>query len=530
MSKFRKLLLIVLIIAISSFIVFCINITYTFIHGKNIVKYDWLSHNVEIVDSDLGQNIYVVEKDRDIDVYNDNYRKVIDEKLEYLTSSKYTFNSPLIIYNLYGTNNLSINVFFDTEEEYYVDYTISCDNKDIVDFSRTLYNEGHNNMTKSHRYQIIGLIKGYKNVVTLNLRDSLNTIVNTKKIEIDLTNLYTGSNLVLSNKNKTNYYDDNNLNGLYTLFGNGLYISMYDNNGVLRSEIPINSYRANRILFYNGKIIFNTSKNKFVIVDRFGRIDKVIDTGNYLIHHDYKLYKNSIIFLASDENSDTQEDIIMKYNLNSDKLIKLIDLKKVFKDYKSIKNNTRLNDDEDKGLDWIHVNSFIYDNDSMVISSKKLSSIIKIININSKPEIKYIIGDQDTWKDTKYEELLLDKIGDFKIHSLQSDLSLKGNINSNKYYIRFYNSLNDNSKSSYYLYKIDENDSSFELMDSLELPNHSVYGSVGLYNDNYIATLSDKNIFLEYGSDKEVIYKYTIRSYNDIYRVYKYNYCKYWYK
>ena len=502
MSRIRKLLLIILIIGISSLIVFGIKLTYDSVHGKNIVDYEWLSHNVEIVDSDLGQNIYTIEKDRDIDIYNPNYRRVIDEKLDYLTTSRYTFNYPLIIYTLYGTNNLSLNVFFDTDEDYYVDYTISSDSKNIIDFSRVLYNTGKNNMTKNHEYQIIGLLKGYKNVVTLNLRDSDNEIVNTKKIEVDLTNLYTGSNLVFYNDNETSVYDNNNSNGLYTVFGNGLYISMYDNNGVLRSEIPINSYRGNRILFYNDKIIFSISKNKFVMLDRIGRIEKVIDTKDYLIGDDYKLYKNNIIFISNNS--------IMKYNLNTDRLIKVLDVSKVIKNIKSI-------------------NSFIYGGDSIIINDKELSSIIKINNLNSKAKIKYIIGDKDTWKD-KYNKYLLDKDGDFKINHLQSDLSLKGNIDNNEYYIRLFNSNNKSSKSNYYMYKINEDNNSFKLDDKIDLEYYSRSGGINLYDDNYIITLSDKNTFLEYDSDKKLIHEYSIDSYNDIYRVHKYNYCKYWYK
>lgn len=552
MKKFNKLFVIIFIILVSSFIVFIINITYNYVHGKNIVNYEWLSHNVKLVyDDDLGQNIYVIDKDRNIDIYNSNYRKVIDKKIEYLTSSKYTFNSPLIIYNLYGTNNLSLNVFFDTEEAYYVDYTISCDNKDIIDFTRTLYNEGKNNLTKSHKYQIIGLIKGYKNVVTLNLRDKDGSIVNTKKIEIDLSNLYTGSNLILANDNKTSNYDNNNYNGLYTVFGNGLYISMYDNNGVLRSEIPINSYRGNRILFYNNNIIFSISNNKFVILDRFGRIDRVINTSKYLIHHDYKLHNNSIVFLATNKDKDSIEDVVVKYNLNTNKLIKILDVDTLFKDYiKSIhKTNTTSYDEFDKGFDWIHINSFIYDNDSIILSSRELSSIIKVININSKPKIKYILSDKSIWEDTKYEDLVYDKKGDFKSHAGQSDISIKGNINNSSYYIRLFNSnygksnnkidyskfdIDNNSisrgdNSYYYNYKIDEKTNSYELIDKLELPYTAYNGSIDLYNNNYLFNTKN-NTFLVYDNNKKLLHKYKVNSDNNIYRVYKYNYCKYWYK
>lgn len=530
MSKFKKLLLIIMILGISSLVVFGIKLTYESVHGKNIVDYEWLSHNVEIVDSDLGQNIYVVDKDRDIDIYNSNYRKVIDEKLDVLTSTKYTFNSPLIIYNLYGTNNLSVNVFFDTDEEYYVDYTISCDNDEIVDFTRELYNE--DGLTKHHKYQIVGLIKGYKNIITLNLRDKDGDIYNTKKIEIDLSSLYTGSNLILSNDNKTNNYDNNNSNGLYTVFGKGLYISMYDNNGVLRSEIPINSYKGNRILFYNNKIIFSISRNKFVVLDRFGRISNVLNTGKYLIHHDYKLDKDNILFLATDKNKNSIEDVLVKLDINSGKVTKLIDFDKVFNNYfnKLKKKESSFPDENEKGFDWIHINSFIYDSNSVIVSSRELSSIIKIISINDKPKIKYIIGDNSIWNNTKYSKYLYNKIGDFKIHSGQTDISLIGNINNKNHYINLFNCNYGKSNNSYYYkYKIDEEEKTFELVDSMKLPYSGVNGSIGFYDNNYIFNLTNKMMFIEYNEKKKLIHKYRFYS-DDVYRVYKYNYCKYWYK
>ena len=46
---------------------------------------------------------------------------------------------------------------------------------------------------------------------------------------------------------------------------------------------------------------------------------------------------------------------------------------------------------------------------------------------------------------------------------------------------------------------------------------------------NYIRELYKVDIS-KYDKDKKLVHEYSIDSYNDIYRVYNYNYCKYWYK
>lgn len=115
---------------------------------------DWLSSNVRLVkNGSLGKNIYSVSKPDAVEVFDMVYQDVIQDKLDVLLEDEYSFDDPLMIYNLYGTNTLGLNLYFTTDQESEVSYTIHVDDKDIKDFSRTLSNGEEGNLTKKHAYQ-----------------------------------------------------------------------------------------------------------------------------------------------------------------------------------------------------------------------------------------------------------------------------------------------------------------------------------------------------------------------------------------
>ena len=84
-------------------------------------------------------------------------------------------------------------------------------------------------------------------------------------------------------------------NGLYTVLGNDVteendeqtYMRLYDNDGVIRSEIPIISYRSHRILFEDNTMYLSVSSTKIVGVDQTGYVSTIYSTGDYKLHHDY---------------------------------------------------------------------------------------------------------------------------------------------------------------------------------------------------------------------------------------------------
>ncbi|MFQ9890693.1 MAG: aryl-sulfate sulfotransferase [Streptococcus sp.] len=97
-------------------------------------------------------------------------------------------------------------------------------------------------------------------------------------------------------------------NGLYTVLGNDVteendeqtYMRLYDNDGVIRSEIPIISYRSHRILFEDNTMYLSVSSTKIVGVDQTGYVSTIYSTGDYKLHHDYIFdSQNNLIVLAS---------------------------------------------------------------------------------------------------------------------------------------------------------------------------------------------------------------------------------------
>ena len=62
---------------------------------------------LEITES-LGHNIYANDI-KSFDIYNENIQNDVETQIKGLISKENTFENPLIIYNPFGTNKLSLN-------------------------------------------------------------------------------------------------------------------------------------------------------------------------------------------------------------------------------------------------------------------------------------------------------------------------------------------------------------------------------------------------------------------------------------
>ena len=441
--KLKKLGIFVLVVILLVAVIFGLDKLSEKIHLKNIKNYEWLSKNVTLLNSSIGKDIYTISKSDDVDIYNENYRKVIDKKYEEIDKKDYSFDKPLVIHNLYGTNALSLNIFFTTEEETYLKYYVSVEDKKVNDFSRVLKNNGKNNLTKNHEYQIVGLVPGYKNTITLKLKDKTTKTLKEKQIVIDLTDVKTNSQTfvkVTEGKSKEELED-----GLFAILGNDSdtkdYLALYDNDGVLRTEIPIIGYRAHRILFKDNSMYFSISQTKIVKMSNQGRIEEIYKTGKYQLHHDYTFAKDgNIIVLANNTEKDTEEDCIIKIDLETKKVTELIDFEPMFQSYVDTctLDTTGQRDEGEDGLDWLHLNSIEYVNGDVFLSSRETSSILKVTNIETKPELKYILSAKEIWEGTDFEEYVYDQKGEFKIHAGQHSVRYTPTKDKKVYYLTFY--------------------------------------------------------------------------------------------
>lgn len=529
---------------------------------NNLKDIEWIAENTKVeISKSLGKNIYWVNKDENILPYNNNYQKVIDEELEKLLKKEYTFEEPLLILNPYGTNNLGLNIYFNTEESSKISYTISVENEKIPDFSRTLNNDEERDYAKKHQYQLIGLVPEEVNTIELvaKTKDG-NKIKNT--ITIDMSEVYCESDTILESVEGES--DEELTEGLYVLFGLDKAFNannyLYDNNGILRADLVLTEYRSDRIIFNDDKLIYSYDMNKIAIIDRMGRIEKKYTLDGYIMHHDYVLDKenNKLLILVNSkaEEDKTIEDLVISLNLKSGEITEIIDMKELLPEiYETAKMpESGKNTYGGTGLDWIHLNSLslIEDKEDIVLSAREISTIIYVEDIYEKASIKYLIADESVYKNTKYEDLMLKQIGDFVNHAGQHTITYVKDtkLKSGQYYLEMYNnnygnsntrkdfpweeysgvgSFEEGDSSKYYKYLVDENKNSYQLIESFDVAYSSIVSSVQDIEKNHITSSGKSNCYAEYDEDGKLIKQFNYTSKKYAYRAFKYTFEDVWF-
>ena len=521
---------------------------------------DWLADNVSITKNDtLGENIYSVNRPVAVEVFDMVYQDVVQDKLDVLLEDDYTFDNPLMIYNLYGTNTLGLNLYFSTEEEAQLSYTIHVDDNDIADFSRTLSNGEDGNVTTSHAYQIIGLIPGEVNEVSLVLENEDGEEIDSKEITVDLTDVSVNAQKKLTVEDGDSKQELTN--GLYSMLGNDSddqdYLALYDNDGILRMETEIIGYRAHRILFKDNKMYYSVSQTRIAEVNPLGQVTEIYRTGHYQLHHDYVFDNDgNLIVLANNTEKNTEEDCIIKIDLDTKAVTEVIDFEDMFKSYVDTctLDTTGSRDEGEDGLDWLHINSIVWLDGDVLLSSRETSSIIRVNNIEDNPELVYFLSNDQFWKDTEFSDYVYEQKGDFKIHAGQHSLNYEESDEDGVYYITFFDNNygrsnsqpefdystvgidNDNAfegdESYYYVYRVDENEETFELVDSFDVTYSGIVSSVQpMSNGNVIVDSGTAGVFAEYDEDHKLIRRFTAKlNKYMVYRVFKYTFNDFWFE
>lgn len=493
------------------------------------------------------------------EVFSQKFQNNVLEQINTLKKSgSYRIDKPLAIYNPFGTVDNGLYLYFQTEDASYIEYTVETEG--YGSFTRILNNDCENNLATEHEYMLIGAIPGQENKISLNQYNKDNRLVSTIKFDYnapELKNDY-GYQCKMEKGDSSQALSD----GLYVSFSNG--ISMFDNGGVIRCIMPVQSSMPHRLVFdEDGSLYYAASKNKLVRMERTGYVSNIYNTGKYGLHHDVIMGENNkIILCGTGKSGESEEDLIITIDRVIGEVEKMVDFREMFSEYY---NNTTWGKFTSKRLDWFHINGMtLTDEGDLIISAREISIILKITDIYNEPKIEYILGSDNFFKNTEYEKYLYKPVGEkFSLHTGQHsvDYITDESLEKGQYYLTLYNNNmanstygattydwsaddnyfgatflgkivdNDEVDSYYYKYLIDENKKTFELVDSIPVDYSAIVSSAQLMNNGNVITCSGmKKSIAEYDSEGKLIAKFTGIGEGMIYRCYKYDLKGKWFK
>ncbi len=117
----------------------------------------------------IDPDIEMIDIDTETDgftYYDLDVQEEIQSQIDAFKSETHTMEDPLLIFDPYGTNTTSLYIWFEEEEASVLSYTIQCEGYE--DFSRTLYSGSEDNISTAHEHQLIGLVPGETNTITLS--------------------------------------------------------------------------------------------------------------------------------------------------------------------------------------------------------------------------------------------------------------------------------------------------------------------------------------------------------------------------
>lgn len=479
--------------------------------------------------------------------YDVEYQAKLADQIEKRKKERaYTEKDMLLIYNPFQLNVQSMYVYFTTKKAASVRYEVHVDSETIPDFIATLYTGDNKTYTKEHEYQIIGLVPGMENTVTFTITYK-NKRVQRKKFVFTPDALTGTEQMILESFNgesKQRLSD-----GLYAVFAENNYVYYYDNAGVIRSEIPILSYRATRLLFDEETMYYSISKTKIAAMNRFGQVTNVFTMGRYQLHHDYVFDgSGNLLVLGTDTKGKSMEDRILHLDVTTGKVTQLVDLATFYPDYyKKHMKNTKT----DGEYDWMHLNTIQWmGDDSIVVSARETSAIIKISNVYKKPRIEYMLSEESFWEGTGYEHLLYEKESDFRSQTGQHTVTYETDpsLGEGQYYLHMFNNnvgksfsrpeydwfahfegITDSGtkgiESYYYKFLVNELDRTYDLVASYPVAYSGYVSSTQHYRGNHIVDSGQAFVFVEADDTGVPIRTFHLTKEGKYcYRVYKYEF------
>ena len=576
-KRLKKLLLaaviLVVVLAISVPIV-VMAVSKSFTAQEHVVRTDWEidagtvidqseEFQVDIAQAKLGAGLSALQLiPQDIDeegftYYDLDVQQRLDgalQSLKEMPDISWTATTPLAVLNPFGTGSNGLYLYFETDMATKVTYTVHVEGSDISDFTADAADISGQEFTKTHEFQLIGLVPGETNQVTLTITGQWGNTRQIVTFTVDMPETSSGYSTRLEVENGDS--DQAQSDGLFAMMRVNGYLGygfFFDNDGVLRYEMVLEGYGLDRLLFDGNEIITCVSSSKLARIDGLGRVTQVYQLDGYDLHHDIGFGTDGeVLALAEVTGGETVEDRLLSIDLETGAVTELVDFSQLMEPYFETTRPVGPGDDffwQAGEWDWLHLNSVQYmaEDDSVIVSSRETSAIIKVTGLHSTPTVDWLAGDERFWEDTAYAGLCLTQEGDFVPHYGQHCVEYYADGEEDGvYYLALYNnnywSLNSrdftlevadsvgtdlygagDETSQVYIYRIDENARTYALVSSFDVPYSSIVSNASLCGDNWVVNSGVAMVFGEYDSEGNLIRQYTYNCTMQNYRTFKYD-------
>lgn len=534
---------------------------WTFETGDIIAKMDeW---QVDFAEAELGDGLRAVQLvPRDIGeegftYYDLDVQARLEGALESMKHSggvSWTSTTPLAVLNPYGTGSNGLYLYFKTDQATAVQYTIQVDG--LSSFTAAAADHSGREYTREHEFQIIGLVPGETNDVTLTITGSWGNTRQVVRFRVDMPETSSGYATRLEVTDGPSQSEQ--AEGLFTMMRVNGYLGygfFYDNDGILRYEMVLEGYGFDRLLFVGDEILTCVSSSKLARINGLGQVTQVYDLAGYDLHHDIGFGGDGeLLALAEERGAETVEDRLLTIDLDSGEVTQLVDFAQLMEPYFDMTRKVGATDDffwQAGEWDWLHLNSLQYlpGEDSLIVSSRETSTIIKVKNLHTQPEVDWLAGDGRFWADTPYAGLCLSQAGDFVPQYGQHCVEYYADGETDGvYYLALYNnnywSLNSrdfelevadsvgtglyqtgDETSQVYIYRIDENARTFSLEQGFDVPYSSIVSNGSLCADgsSWVVNSGVAMVFGEYDAGGVLIREYAYECTMQNYRTFKYD-------
>ena len=568
---------IVLIVAVP---VIILAVSKAFTAQESVVRTDWdfetgdtIGENstlgVSYAEAELGEGLRAIQlipddiEEEGFTYYDITVQERLAGTLEAMKGDgmTWTATTPLAVLNPFGTASNALYLYFQTDMPTEVSYTIHVEDESIPDYTAAAMDASGQEYTRTHEFQIIGLVPGKTNEVTMTISGSWGNARQIVSFTVDMPETRSGYATQLEVTDGTS--EAAQAEGLFAMMRVNGYLGygfFYDDAGVLRYEMVLEGFGLDRLLFDGDEIVTCVSSSKLARIDRLGRVTQVYSLDGYELHHDIGFGTDGeVLALAEVAGGETVEDRVLSIDLETGDVAEILDFTQVMEGYFDMTRPVGPTDDffwQAGEWDWIHLNSLQYmpEDDSLIVSSRETSTIIKVANIHSEPAVEWLAGDSRFWEDTPYADLCLTPVGDFVPQYGQHCVELLDNEGNGVYTLAVYNnnywSLNSRDDfeldvadsvgtdlygdgtetSQVYIYRIDENAGTFELTDSFDVPYSSIVSNGSRCgNGNWTVNSGVSMVFGEYDAEGVLIREYKYECTMQNYRTFKYDMTGFWF-